>query len=719
MSSLIRYFNVFFAYSRKYGFLEAIKKVYQKLAQLDFNKSYISHSGIYNPPELDRFLCKITKKKLVKNIESHTVVWIMPTFNKGSGGHTTIFRFAKFLEIAGFKNLFVIRNGSENSDPKLRSRQGLLDELRESFYTPINLEIKVFDNNHKLLDSVNQLKGDVVIGTDIFSQLITLNCSNFNDRWFFLQDHEALFKPASTLSIFADMLLQDKENKFICAGEWLKSLTDNQKSISFKLGVDSLKASLYSQFTPHSSKNNIKIAAYSRFTSPRRAVDHIWSILTHLEKYKIKFEVHAFGNDIRQTKFPFKVISHGVLSSREMYRVISQSDISIAFSATNYSLLPYEAVSLETISLDIDSSSNRKVYTDGSVMLLPPIVDVAAKKIKDVIDTLNSKKSQNSIKKHALFVRNNLNWTDQIYSTCKNVFDNFKIINKKISVCIPTLNAGNNFEKLLYSLQYQKFVDIELCIIDSGSHDKTLFLAEKYFPNVKIKSIKKSDFGHGKTRNDLARMASNKSVLFLTQDAIPMDDLLAISMHMQLQKNKKVVGVFSRHEAYPCHNPFIRDSISSQFDRIAKEFSDNNFSTNQNESKNKKFFSTNCCLVNKEVLLKYPFKDVSYGEDQLWMYDMLNMGYGSAYIDDVSVMHSHDYDSKELFNMTKTDIEYHAINFSDYRVMNLKEMDAHTRSLGATINTSNNEIETQLRKNKIIYSAYLESNNSTHVSYQK
>ena len=47
-------------------------------------------------------------------------------------------------------------------------------------------------------------------------------------------------------------------------------------------------------------------------------------------------------------------------------------------------------------------------------------------------------------------------------------------IHKRVSVVIPTYNAGNSFDALLINLEKQKGIDeLEIVIVDSGSKDDT------------------------------------------------------------------------------------------------------------------------------------------------------------------------------------------------------------------------------------------------------
>jgi len=90
-----------------------------------------------------------------------------------------------------------------------------------------------------------------------------------------------------------------------------------------------------------------------------------------------------------------------------------------------------------------------------------------------------------------------------------------------ISVIIPTYNAERYLPRLLEKLKKQT-VDFELLIIDSSSVDDTIKIAQKY--TSRIATIPQSEFDHGGTRTKAAQMTSGEIIVFLTQDALPVDD---------------------------------------------------------------------------------------------------------------------------------------------------------------------------------------------------
>ena len=74
-----------------------------------------------------------------------TINWVVPEFEKGSGGHTTIFRFISALERRGFHSrIYVYRALKLTDDEKLhtllREHFQLLDERVESYCDVKNMK---------------------------------------------------------------------------------------------------------------------------------------------------------------------------------------------------------------------------------------------------------------------------------------------------------------------------------------------------------------------------------------------------------------------------------------------------------------------------------------------------------------------------------------------------------------------------------------------------
>jgi glycosyltransferase involved in cell wall biosynthesis len=115
------------------------------------------------------------------------------------------------------------------------------------------------------------------------------------------------------------------------------------------------------------------------------------------------------------------------------------------------------------------------------------------------------------------------------------------VIDTKVSVIIPTHNAGTDFRYVLEKIKAQKGIrDIEIIVIDSCSSDETAGFAAAY--GAKIIPLDAAAFNHGATRNLGAEQASGDFIIFMSQDAIPVDDVCIHRILTEMLKDEKIAG---------------------------------------------------------------------------------------------------------------------------------------------------------------------------------
>lgn len=112
-------------------------------------------------------------------------------------------------------------------------------------------------------------------------------------------------------------------------------------------------------------------------------------------------------------------------------------------------------------------------------------------------------------------------------------------IQKKISVIIPTRNAGSEFGLLLRKLKAQKGIEqIEIVVVDSGSKDETIAVARN--AGAQVISIPPESFSHSFSRNQGAARTTGDYLLFMVQDALPLTDRWLWEMARALETNNIV-----------------------------------------------------------------------------------------------------------------------------------------------------------------------------------
>jgi len=237
----------------------------------------------------------------------------------------------------------------------------------------------------------------------------------------------------------------------------------------------------------------------------------------------------------------------------------------------------------------------------------------------------------------------------------------------KASVIIPTLNGGNLFLKVCQALSSQKFQESwEVVIIDSQSSDNSIHEAQKIFEKsklpLKLITINKANFQHGKSRNQAIKNSRGEIILLLTQDAIPANNKWLNTMVESFTDNR-IAGVFGRHIAHGNHSKLIQRDLDDHFNRMNKypirKIDDwNEYETNICLRQILHFFSNNNSALSKEVWKKIPFPEVDFGEDQIWAKKVIENDYFIAYQNKSVVLHSHQFNYKESCKRNLTELKY-------------------------------------------------------------
>ncbi|HDR7827318.1 TPA: glycosyltransferase [Bacillus anthracis] len=222
---------------------------------------------------------------------------------------------------------------------------------------------------------------------------------------------------------------------------------------------------------------------------------------------------------------------------------------------------------------------------------------------------------------------------------------------KKVSVLIPLYNAEVFIRDLMRKLEVQslpKDVSMEIITVDSSSSDNTVAILNKEFPKVKCTVIKNKDFDHGGTRNLLMRQSDGDYLLYMTQDAIPVDNYLIANLLAQFEdENVKIVTA----------RQIPRENVSP-LEKFARNFNypaESKVKTKESidELGIKTFFNSNVCSMYHRTLFREPFKGfpekIILNEDMILAYETIMSGYKVVYEAEAKVFHSHDYSLKQQF----------------------------------------------------------------------
>lgn len=222
----------------------------------------------------------------------------------------------------------------------------------------------------------------------------------------------------------------------------------------------------------------------------------------------------------------------------------------------------------------------------------------------------------------------------------------------RVSICLPTWNGERDLARLLPALARQRGVgDLEIVAVDSSSTDGTRALLDR--AGARVVTIAKSDFGHGRTRNQLARMACGEFAVFLTQDAEPRD-ADTIATLVGALADARTAGAFARILPRPDDDPLTARTVLDHPDAREREWVGEPGAAPVR-------FNDVASAIRREVLLETPFPDVAFGEDVAWARAAVERGFRVRFEPRAVVLHAHSYTPAQAFERNRIDAEFQRV----------------------------------------------------------
>ena len=225
---------------------------------------------------------------------------------------------------------------------------------------------------------------------------------------------------------------------------------------------------------------------------------------------------------------------------------------------------------------------------------------------------------------------------------------------------IPTLNAGNQFQKLLEQIATQS-LPIEKLIVDSESTDATVQLAKNF--GLEVLTIPRKTFNHGATRQfALEHLLKNfplDVIIFLTQDVLLRDEQTLATLVKIFGKDKSVGMSYGRqlpHEGATNEAKFLR-AFNYPPESQLRSFDDRKIFGL------KTAFASNSFAAYRVAALQnvggFP-SNVPLCEDMYVAAKMLMSGWKIFYAADAQVYHSHNYTAAQEFQRYVQIGKFHA-----------------------------------------------------------
>lgn len=255
-----------------------------------------------------------------------TLLWFIPDFNLGSGGHLNIFRTIWHLEQMGYVSTIVIGNPAMH-----HNAEAARSEIRQHFF-PLQAQVLLG------LDNLPPSEFAVATGWDT-----AYSVRAFTGAWhklYFVQDYEPHFYPVGSESVLA-------ENTYrfgffgITAGGWLAHKLNVEYGMTTHPVGFGVELERYRRL-PRREPEIRRVFFYARPPTPRRAFEIGLLVLNAVWERLPDVQFVLAGWDTSSYHIPFPHLPCGTVALDDLPDLYSQCDAALVLSLTNASLLPLE-----------------------------------------------------------------------------------------------------------------------------------------------------------------------------------------------------------------------------------------------------------------------------------------------------------------------------------------------------------------------------------------
>jgi glycosyltransferase involved in cell wall biosynthesis len=284
------------------------------------------------------------------------VAVVVPSFRKGSGGHSTITHLLRGLEARGHRCSVWV---DDEEGRHAGTAPDELDAQWKAFFGPLRGRV------HATLAAWHG--ADVVVATGWQTVHRSLRLPGAAARAYLVQDHEPEFYGTSAEATWAAETYRLGLHA-VCASPWLADLVRERYGASagaFDLGVDH---ATYRPL-PGVERRPDRVLLYARAVTARRAVPLGLLALEELHRRRPSLDLALFG-EARPVAARFPHRDLGVVAGADLARVYAEATVGIVLSMTNPSLVPTEMLACGLACVDLASPSMLATFgAEGPVAL--------------------------------------------------------------------------------------------------------------------------------------------------------------------------------------------------------------------------------------------------------------------------------------------------------------------------------------------------------------
>ncbi|MFI4989742.1 MAG: glycosyltransferase [Solirubrobacterales bacterium] len=283
---------------------------------------------------------------------------VIPPFTRGSGGHNTLFQIFSRLEQRGHAcSVWLADYQGHMRDVWPAVLRHDINEFFARFEGPVYKGFEAWQG------------ADVAIATGWQTVHAILGLDRCRARAYVVNDHEPEFYATSTERVLAEDTYRHGLH-CIAASPWLRDLLRERYGAdadAFQLGVDG------STYRPlEIERRTDTVLYYARHSTPRRAVPIGMMALAELHRRMPEARIVLFGTDKPlHAAFPYEHL--GVLSTRQLARLYSESTVGLCLSLTNFSLMPKEMLACGLPCVELEGVSAESIFGEDGALELAPL----------------------------------------------------------------------------------------------------------------------------------------------------------------------------------------------------------------------------------------------------------------------------------------------------------------------------------------------------------
>ena len=220
-----------------------------------------------------------------------------------------------------------------------------------------------------------------------------------------------------------------------------------------------------------------------------------------------------------------------------------------------------------------------------------------------------------------------------------------------IDLIIPVYHPNDKLNQLLLRMKDQTIKPRNIFILQTVKdmrRKEEIKIPKEYGINTQVFYVKKEDFDHGGTRKYGASLSNADILMFMTQDAVPLDKFL-IEELIEPYQDSMVSATYARQlpnskaDIIECYTRNFNYPNESRI-KSAKDI---------NKLGIKAYFCSNVCATYRrnvyESLGGFVNKTI-FNEDMIMAHAMIHAGFKIAYQASAKVIHSHIYSYLQQFS---------------------------------------------------------------------